>query len=87
MEYDCNIVNANKVYTDFNKVVRPLCSGCSNTACSNPIAEKKLSVFGKIHTGRFFFSGDMYFIVTSCEGYRGIDSDSEENEDIDEGEW
>lgn len=85
MEYDCEIVLANKVYTDFNKVIRPLCSSCSNHACTNPVKEKKISVFGQVYTGRLFYNGDSYFVVTSCEGYRGIKQ--EYDEDDDEEEW
>jgi len=86
VEYDCEIILANKIYTDFNKVVRPLCSSCTNHSCTNPVKEKKVSVFGKIYTGRFFYNGDTFFVVTSCEGYRGIQEDDVEN-NIDEEGW
>jgi hypothetical protein len=88
MEYDCHIVLASKVYSDFNKIIRPLCSSCTNHSCTNPVAEKKISVFGKIYTGRFFFNGNAYFMVQSCEGYRGnVEEDSEFDNYEDDGDF
>jgi hypothetical protein len=90
VEYDCQIILATKILTDFNKVVKPLCSTCTNHSCTNPISEKKISVFGQVYTGRLFCSGDSYFMVTRCDGYRGETIESEEDDDEDENggfEW
>ena len=80
MEYECQLVVANRVLTDFNKVIRPLCSSCTNTACSNPVYNKKISVFGQIYSGRVYTSGSLDFFVTACDGYRGNFEDEEEDD-------
>jgi len=78
MEYDCQIVSAQSLLVDYNKVLPPLCSTCVNNGCSNPIVDHKVSVVGKIHTSRLYKVGGHYFQVMQCEGYRGeIDEDEE----------
>jgi len=69
MEYECEIVPANKILTGFNKVVNPLCSSCTNTGCTNPIVEKKVSVFGQVKTSRLYDMGTMSYYVVRCDGY------------------
>jgi hypothetical protein len=84
MEYDCEIVPATRVLTDFNKVIHPLCTTCSNSGCSNPIVEQKISVFGMIKTTRIYDLGDTKFYVLKCEGYHKMDEGLEMEEEQEE---
>jgi len=78
MEYECKIMPATRIYADFNKVIKPLCSTCVNHGCENPIVEHKISVFGVIQTTRLYKTGTHMFQVTECDGYRGeLDEDEE----------
>ena len=81
MEYDCQIVLANKIQAGFTKVARPLCTNCTNRGCTNPIVNKKISVFGKIMSTRLYDSGYGHFMVVSCEGYQPAQAKEEEGED------
>jgi hypothetical protein len=69
MEYECQVISASSLTSTFNKVVSPLCSKCKNVNCTNPIVEKKISVFGKVHTTRLFNGGHGLFVVTKCDGF------------------
>jgi len=80
MEYDCQIVLANKIQAGFNKVVTPLCTHCKNRGCSNPIEEKKISIFGRTMTSRMFVTGSGVFMVVACEGYQAPQAEDEDDE-------
>jgi len=69
MEYECRVVSASSIEATFNKVVSPLCSRCINRTCTNPISEKKMSVFGKVHTTRLYQMGTAFFMVVECDGF------------------
>jgi hypothetical protein len=75
MEYECQIVSATKLANGVMNVKQPLCTGCFNKTCTNPIVYKKVSVMGIVHTSRMFQSGDRLFFVTKCDGFVGVNSD------------
>lgn len=78
MEYECRLIPATKIYSDFNKVIKPLCTHCVNRSCENPIVDQKVSVFGEIHTTRLYKTGTHVFQVAECDGYRGQVDEEEE---------
>ena len=80
MEYDCQILLANKVQAGFNKVARPLCTSCVNKGCTNPIVDTKISVFGKIMSSRMYQAGGTYFMVIQCDGYQSPEIEIEEED-------
>ena len=77
-EYECQLLLASKVYSDYNKVIRPLCSTCTNESCMNPIVDCKVSVYGKIVSSRLYKTANSEFFVVSCEGYRGEEVETDE---------
>lgn len=79
MEYDCQLLSISSLTTTFNRVVKPICSNCKNTNCSNPIQEKKISIFGKVYSTKVYNMGNGFFIVSECEGFI---EDSEKFDDI-----
>ena len=78
MEDECEIILANKLLVGFNKVATPLCTGCANAGCSNPIVDKKISVFGKVMSTRLYQTGGSTFMVVKCEGYQPMHQEDEE---------
>ena len=81
MEYDCQLLLASKLQVGFNKVATPLCTHCQNRGCTNPIVDKKVSVFGKIMSTRLYEAGGSSFMVVACEGYQApLFDDGEDGE-------
>jgi hypothetical protein len=84
MEYECELVLADRMCVDFNKTIRPLCTSCVNIGCSNPIVDKKISVFGTVMTTQLYETGTASFFVMGCDGYQPADGEDTEYEEEDE---
>jgi hypothetical protein len=80
MEYECKIFPVTSLQTTFNKTISPLCSKCKNINCSNPIENKKISIFGKVHNTKLYSYGTSYYIVYECDGFLKDEEDNEFND-------
>ena len=80
MEYECSITPINKLYSNYNKMITPLCTKCKNKGCSNPIMQKKISIMGIVYTTKLYCSGNFFFFVTNCDGFSEMEDDIEEKD-------
>ena len=71
MQYECQLISASRLTKGVLNTLKPLCTSCKNNSCTNPIADKKISIMGVVHTARLFNIGDKFFFVTKCDGFVG----------------
>jgi len=69
MEYECQLVSANRLNKGIINMQKPLCTRCKNKSCTNPIIYQKMSIMGVVHTSRLYSLGDRFFFVTKCDGF------------------
>ena len=81
MDYNCNLLNINKILYDKKGIVAPLCNSCKTGDCTNPIEFVNCSILGCSQKCRVYSRGQNYYFVTQCVGYSSIDESLEEVED------
>jgi len=72
MEYECQLMSANKLTKGILNMRKPLCTRCRNRSCSNPIVNQKIAIMGVVHTSRLYSSGDRFFFVVRCDGFTEV---------------
>ncbi|MFW5891113.1 MAG: hypothetical protein ACOCUI_02740 [bacterium] len=81
MEYECQVKPVRSLEKGIANLKKPLCTRCSNTSCTNPIIEKKISIFGINYTTKLLQSADRMFFVISCEGFQMEEKEEKEEKD------
>ena len=69
MEYECQLVSANRLSKGILDLQKPLCTRCHNKSCTNNIVDKKIAIMGVVHTAKLYNIGERFYFVVKCDGF------------------
>ena len=75
MEFECKLKPIIKIENE-EDLKGPLCSKCFNAECTNPIVDKKISLFGVIHSTKLYKANNTYYSVTECNGFQEVEDEN-----------